>query len=82
MKHIIEKLIEFSQKYGFMPSIEFKSEVGCVWIKIRLKRNEKVIDKLFYYVPVGKNTIDNFRTYNEFFDEEILGMIRILEEGE
>ncbi len=82
MKDIIEKLIEFSQKYGVMPSISFKHECGNVWIKVRLKRNEKAIDKLFYYVPVGKHTIDNFRIYNEYFDEEILEMIGMLEGDE
>lgn len=80
MKEIIEKLIEFITKYDAVPSIDFKPEPGCMWIKVRLRRGRKEISQLFYYVPVGDGTIDNFRTYNQFLDEEIKNMLEKLEE--
>ena len=82
MEDIIEKLIEFGMKYNVLPSIDFKPEPGCMWIKIRFKRKDKVISRIFFYVPVGEGTIDNFRRYNEFFEEEIRVMIENMEEGD
>lgn len=80
MKDIIERLIEFGMKYNVLPSIDFEPEPGCMWIKIRFKRKDKVISRIFYYVPVGDGTIDNFRYYNKIFEEEIRFMIEKMEE--
>lgn len=82
MKDIIEKLIEFGMKYNVLPLIDFIPDSGCMWIKIRFQRKDRIIARMFYYVPVGEGTIDNFRRYNEFFDEDILDMVRVLEEGD
>ena len=80
MKEIIEKLIELVMKHGALPSIDFKSEPGCMWIRVSFSRKDKRISHLFYYVPVGDGTVDNFRTYNQYFDEEIKIMLEKLEE--
>ena len=82
MEEIIEKLIEFGMKTGVIPCIDFKAEPGRMWIKIRFKRKGKYISRLFYYVPVGDGTVDNFRIYNQQFDEEIKAMIERLKEKE
>ena len=80
MKDIIEKLIEFGVKYKVLPSIDFKPEPGRMWIRVSFSYKDKRISHLFYYVPVGDGTVDNFRTYNQYFDEEIKIMLEKLEE--
>jgi hypothetical protein len=75
MQTVIEYLINLIQKYGVRPSIEFECEPGAMWIRIKFSKNKKRITKMFYYVPVGEGTIENFRLYNPDFEFEILEMI-------
>ena len=68
MEEIIKALIRFQRKYKVAPSIRFEPDCGCEFIYIRFENKGKRIEKLFYFVPMGENSVESFENYNPDFE--------------
>lgn len=59
MNEIIRQLIEWTQENKIMPEIYFYSEFGGIWLRIRLRRNGRIIRHEFYFAG-GVLSIENW----------------------
>ena len=75
MQSVLEYLIEFGRKNHVIPSIAFLGEIGSMNILVKLRRGSRCIDRLFYYVPVGDDSVKNFRFYNPRVDLVLQNMV-------
>ena len=75
MQSVIEYLIEFGRKNHVIPSITFLGEIGSMNILVKLRRGSRCIERIFYYVPVGEDSVKNFRFYNPSVDLVLQNMV-------
>ena len=63
MNEIIRELIIWTEKNHIMPEILFYSELGGIWLRIKLRRKGKTIQREFYFAG-GVLSIENWDLFN------------------
>lgn len=78
MNEIIESIIQWYEENHITPDIHFYSELGGIWLRLKLSKGKYCIAREFY-IPNGVLCVENWR--RGYCDKELELFLKDAKEG-